>query len=209
MIRVAVVDDHPAPRVGIVQAVGRAPDIEVVGEASNVAEAWDLLAQNPIDVLLLDLHMPDFDPFHEVRKMRTRHPKVHILVVSAEDDEDMVHSMTELGIAGYLLKDEDLDKYIEAVREVAQGQPFFSKRILRAALNGGPVLPVLTRREKEVLELVARGDTSAQVGRALHITERTVNNHIENIFRKLEVNTRTAAATKAQELGLISVWKGK
>jgi len=209
MVRVVVADDHPAPRAGIVQAISRDPSIQVVGEASNGPEVWDLLAKGKFDVLLLDINMPDFDPDREVPDMRTRYPGVRVLVVTADDTEESVCSLVEAKVTGYLLKDEDVDRYIEAIHDVAQGRPFFSKRILSAALNGGTSSPALTRREKQVLKLVAQGDTSEQVAKTLTISERTANFHVANILRKLNVDSRTAAAAKASEMGLISAWRDR
>jgi DNA-binding NarL/FixJ family response regulator len=207
MVRVVVADDHPAPRAGIVQAISRDPSIQVVGEASNGPEVWDLLAKGGFDVLLLDLNMPGFDPDYEVPNMQTRYPGVKVLVVTADDTEESVCSLVEARVAGYLLKDEDMDRYIEAIHDVAQGRPFFSKRILSVALDGGTSLPTLTQREKQVLKLVARGDTSEQVAKTLIISERTVNFHVANILHKLNVDSRAAAAAKASEMGLISAWR--
>lgn len=207
MIRIAVADDHPVPRAGIVQGTSQDPSITLVGEASTGPEVWELLAANEIDVLLLDLDMPDFQFRDEIPLMRKRYPKVKILIVTAYDQECLVRLLVEAGVDGYLLKDEDLEKYIEAIHDVANNRRFFSKRIVSAALNGGAGLPDLTPREREVLELVGRGQTSEQVSRILSITERTVNFHVASALRKLDVDSRTAAATKAQDLQIISIWR--
>lgn len=209
MIRVAVADDHPAPRSGIIQAISRDPNIRVVGEAGNGPEVWDLLEKGGFEVLLLDLSMPGFDPESEVPTMRKQYPRTKILVVTADDTEESVCSLVEAKVHGYLLKDEDMDRYIEAIHDGAQGQPFFSKRILGAALNGGTKVDMLTLREKEVLELLARGDTSYQVAIALDISRRTANFHVGNILCKLEVDSRTAAAAKATGMGFIAAWRTK
>lgn len=207
MIRVVVADDHPAPRAGIVQAISRDPNIQVVGEASTGPEVWDLLTKGRFDVLLLDLNMPDFDPDVEVPTMRKRYPDVRILVVTADDTEESVSSLAEAKVAGYLLKEEDMDRYIEAIHDVAQGHLFFSKRILPVAMNGGTAVPILTRREMQVLKRLAEGDTSEQVAKALTIRKRTVDFHAANILRKLNVDSRAAATAKATEMGLITAWR--
>lgn len=207
MIRVVVADDHPAPRAGIVQAISRDPDIRVVGEASNGPEVWDLLEKGRFDVLLLDLNMPGFDPDTEVPTMRKRYPDVPILVVTADDTEESVASLVDAKVAGYLLKEEDMDRYIEAIQDVALGRPFFSKRILSAALNGTTSPPILTRRERQVLRRLAEGDTSEQVAKALKIRKRTADFHATNIMRKLDVDSRAAATAKATDMGIISTWR--
>lgn len=207
MIRVVVADDHPAPRAGIVQAISRDPNIRVVGEAGTGPEVWDLLAKCKFDVLLLDLNMPGFDADVEVPIMRKRYPDVRILVVTADDTEESVSSLVEARVTGYLLKDENMERYIEAIHDVAQGQPFFSKRILSAALNSGTTPPILTRREMQVLSRLAEGDTSEQVAKALKMRKRTADFHAANILRKLDVDSRAAATAKATEMGLISAWR--
>lgn len=207
MIRVVVADDHPAPRAGIVQALSRDPNIEVVGEASNGREVWALLASLDLDVLMLDLNMPDLNVPGEVYDMRARYRDVKILIVTADNSEESVASLKGAKVAGYLLKEEDMDRYIEAVHDVAEGRPFFSKRILSVAVNGGTPLPILTRREEEVLHLVAQGDTSAQIAHALQIQKRTADFHVANVLEKLNVESRAAATAKAISLGLISPWR--
>jgi DNA-binding NarL/FixJ family response regulator len=207
MIRVVVADDHPAPRAGIVQAISRDPDIRVVGEASTGPEVWELLAKGRFDVLLLDLNMPNFAPDVEVPSIRKRYSDVRVLVVTADDTEESVASLVEAKVAGYLLKEEDMDRYIEAIHDVAQGRPFFSKRILSAALNSRTSPPILTRREMQVLNRLAEGDTSVQVAKALKMRKRTADYHATNIMRKLNVDSRAAATAKATEMGLISNWR--
>ncbi|MEJ2738132.1 MAG: response regulator transcription factor [Anaerolineae bacterium] len=207
MIGVVVADDCPALRVGIIQTINLDPDIEVMGEAGTGPEVWDLLGRGRFDVLLLDLHMPNFDPDTEVHAMRKQHPNVQILVVTADASWESVSSLVKAQVAGYLLKHEDIDKYTEAIHDVAQGQPFFSKRILPAALGGGVTLVSLTPREKQVLIRLAVGDRSKEIARALKIRKRTVDFHVTNILRKLDVDSRAAAIAKAIEMGLISPWR--
>lgn len=207
MIRVVVADDHPASRAGIIQAISRHPNIQVVGETGTGPGVWELLAKGKFDVLLLDLNMPGFDPDVEVPAMRKRYPDVRILVVTADDTEESVSSLVEARVAGYLLKEEDMERYIEAIHDVVGGQPFFSKRILGTALNGGTTSTLLTRREKQVLGRLAEGETSEQVARGLKITKRTADFHVSNILRKLDVDSRAAATAKATEMGLISAWR--
>lgn len=203
MIRVVVADDHPAPRAGIVLAIQRDPDIEIIGEASTGPEVWDRLANERFDVLLLDLTMPDFDPYREVPEMRKRYPDVQILIVTADDTEESVSSFADAKVAGYLLKEEDADRYIEAIHDVAEGRAFFSKRILSAALNGVTAPTPLTKRELQVLERLAEGGTSAQIAHVLKITKRTVDFHASNIMQKLDVEGRAAATAKATQMGLL------
>jgi DNA-binding NarL/FixJ family response regulator len=207
MIRVLIVDDHPAMRAGVKQAISEARDIEVVGELSNGAELWAYLARSLPDVLLLDLLMPGFDPMQEIPRIRKLYPDVQILIVTFYDTGEFVLPLVKMGVAGYLLKEEEMSTYVQAIRDVGEGGVFYSKRILPLAVGGGIDTPALTRREFEVMKLVAQGKTSEQIAAELVVVRRTVDFHVENVMRKLGVDNRTAAAAKASELNLISTWR--
>ena len=207
MIRVLIVDDHPAMRAGVKQAIGEAPGIEVVGELSNGADLWAYLEKSLPDVLLLDLLMPGFDPMQEIPRIRKQYPDVQILIVTFYDTSEFVLPLVKMGVAGYLLKEEEMSTYVQAIRDVAEGSVFYSKRILPLAIGGSMDVPVLTQREFEVMKLVAQGKTSEQIAAELVVVKRTVDFHVENVMRKLGVDNRTAAATKASELNLISTWR--
>ena len=204
VITIIVADDHPALRAGVVQAVAKVPDIAVIGEAGSGPELWELLANTPPNVLLLDINMPDFNILKEVPRLSSQHPALKILVITIYDNEEYIRSLVKMGVAGYLLKEESLDTYINAIYAIAGGGKFFSQRIVPITLKGGMDTPALTLRETEVLQLVAMGITSEQIANKLSVVPRTVNFHIENICCKLNTANRTAAAVKAIELGLIS-----
>jgi DNA-binding NarL/FixJ family response regulator len=207
MIRVLIVDDHPATRAGVIKAISGAPDIEVVGELSSARELWAYLEKSVPDVLLLDLLMPKFDPLVEIRRIRKRYPEMQILIVTFYDTNEFILPLVKMGIAGYLLKEEEMSTYVQAIRDVADGGVFYSKRILPLAVGGGTGAPTLTPREFDVLKLVAQGKTSEQIAAELVVVRRTVDFHVENILRKFGVDNRAAAATKATELNLISAWR--
>ena len=207
MIRVLIVDDHPATRAGVIQAISSAPDIEVVGELNSAREMWAYLQKNMPDVLMLDLLMPEFDPLGEVRRLRKQYRDLRILIVSFYDRQEFIVPLVKMGVAGYLLKEEQMSTYVQAVRDVADGGVFYSKRILSLVVNGGTYTPTLTPREADVLKLVAQGKTSEQIAGELDVSRRTVDFHVENVMRKFAVDSRTAAATKATELNLISAWR--
>jgi DNA-binding NarL/FixJ family response regulator len=207
MIRVLIVDDHPATRAGVIQAISSAPDIEVVGELNSAREMWAYLQKNMPDVLMLDLLMPEFDPLAEVRRLRKQYRDLRILIVSFYDRQEFITPLVKMGVAGYLLKEEQMSTYVQAVRDVADGGVFYSKRILSLVVGGGTYTPTLTPREADVLKLVAQGKTSEQIAGELDVSRRTVDFHVENVMRKFAVDSRTAAATKATELNLISAWR--
>ena len=206
MIRVLVADDHPTLRAGLLQAIKEAPDIEVVGEAGTGPELWARLAEVRPDVLLLDLQMPDFDPFEESPRIQELYPDTGIVVLTIYGDEQHVQALVRAGAGGYLLKEEEASTVVRVIREVAVGKVSYSEDIL-AKVGRGVTTPPLTKREREVLKLVAQGKTSEQIARELVLVKRTVDFHVENACRKLGVDNRTAAAAKASELELISVWK--
>lgn len=206
MIRVLVADDHPTLRAGVLQAIKEAPDIEVVGEAGTGPELWTRLAEVRPDVVLLDLQMPDFDPLQESSRIQEQYPDTGIVVLTIYDDEQHVQALVRAGAGGYLLKEEEAGTVVRVIREVAAGKVSYSDDIL-AKVGRGTTAPPLTKREREVLKLVAQGKTSEHIARELVLVKRTVDFHVENACRKLGVDNRTAAASKASELKLIAVWK--
>ena len=206
MIRVLVVDDHPTLRAGVLQAIKEASDIEVVGEAATGPELWASLAELRPDVVLLDLQMPGFDPFEDSSRIQEQHPDTAIVVLTNYGDEQHIQALVKAGAAGYLLKEEDADTVVSVIRKAAVGKVAYSEDVL-AKVGRGTTTPPLTRRERQVLKLVAQGKTSEQIARELMLVKRTVDFHVENACRKLEVDNRTAAAAKAAELELITVWK--
>jgi DNA-binding NarL/FixJ family response regulator len=204
---VAVIDDHPAMRLGIIAALKNVPDIQVVGEAGSGPELETLLEETVPNVLLLDISMPDFDVFLAVPRMQKQHPQMRIVIVTIHADETHVCRLIELGVDGYLVKEEPLPEYVKAIQTVVTGGTYFSQSIIPIAfgLNTRTSTPSLTPRELEVLSLLATGAKTDAIGEELYITPRTVTTHISNIYSKLAVNNRTAAVRKALELGLISV----
>jgi DNA-binding NarL/FixJ family response regulator len=206
MIQVLVVDDHPTLRAGVLQAIKEASDIEVVGEAATGPELWASLAELRPDVVLLDLQMPGFDPFEDSPRIQELHPDTAIVVLTNYGDEQHVQALVKAGAAGYLLKEEDADTVVRVIRKAAVGKVSYSEDVL-AKVGRGTATPPLTRRERQVLRLVAQGKTSPQIARELMLVKRTVDFHVENACRKLGVDNRTAAAAKAAELELITVWK--
>jgi DNA-binding NarL/FixJ family response regulator len=207
LLSVAVIDDHPATRLGIIAALNKVPDIKVVGEAGTGPELFALLEGTVPNVLLLDISMPDFDVFQAVPRMQKQHPQMRIVIVTIHEDEKHVYRLVELGVEGYLLKEEPVSDYVKAIQTVARGGTYFSQRIVPIAwgLNSRPSTPNLTPRELEVLDLLTTGAKTDAIAEELFITPRTVTTHMSHIYSKLGVNTRAAAVRKAIELGLISV----
>jgi len=207
LLSVAVVDDHPATRLGIIAALNKVSGIHVVGEAGTGPELEALLEGTVPDVLLLDISMPDFDVFQAVPWIQDKYPKMRIVIVTIHEDEKHVYRLAELGVDGYLLKEEPVAEYVKAIEAVIRGGTYFSQRILPIAwgFSSRPSVPNLTPRELEVLELLSTGAKMDVIAQELFITPRTVTTHVSHIYSKLGVNNRTAAMRKAIELGLVSV----
>jgi len=206
LLSVAVIDDHPATRLGIIAALKSVADLEVIGEAGSGPDLAALLQKSVPDVLLLDISMPDFDVFLAVPRMQKQHPRMRIVIVTIHEDEKHVCRLVELGVNGYLVKEEPVTEYVRAIQTVARGGTYFSQRIIPIAwgLNSRPGTPSLTPRELEVLELLATGAKTETIAEELFITPRTATTHMSNIYQKLGTKNRTTAVRRAIELGLIS-----
>ena len=203
-VRLVVVDDHPVVRAGIVGLLAGEPDIEVVGEAADGAQAVEMAIRLLPDVVLMDLRMPVLDGAGATEQILARAPQVRVVVLTTyETDTDILRAV-EAGATGYLLKDAPRDDLVEAVRAAARGQtvlaPSVARRLVSQLRNGQERL---TPRELEVLAGVARGGSNAQIGAELYIGESTVKTHLLRVFAKLGVDDRTRAVTVALERGIL------
>jgi two-component system response regulator DegU len=234
MITVVIVDDHPVVRAGIRMIVDAAPDVTVVGEGASGADALRLVAQHHPDVLLLDVNLPDpstssgqapstgsgqaLNGVEVTRRLREQNTTTAILVLTIYDDRQTIFGLLESGAIGYVLKDEALETVVDAVRAAARGEswlsPAVARQVVRRAVGETPSPPEpppipLTPREKEVLLLLAQGLDNEAIARRLVVTKRTVQNHVSNIYSKLEMSSRTEAALYAIRHGLVQVSKIK
>jgi DNA-binding NarL/FixJ family response regulator len=208
MVRVLLVDDHPVVRVGLRGMLAAAGDIEVVGEAGSGNEAVVLAGTLAPDVVLMDLRMPEVDGVTATERIRAVHPSTRVVVLTTYDTDTDILRAIEAGAAGYLLKDASLDTLADAVRAAARGEtvlapPVAARLVDRMRTPTAPAGETLTPRETEVLALVARGLSNADIGRTLYIGGATVKTHLLRIFAKLDVNDRTAAVTVAMSRGLL------
>ncbi|MEU8763591.1 response regulator transcription factor [Streptomyces sp. NPDC048659] len=214
MLRVLVVDDHPVFRLGMSALLGSLAGIEVVGEAASVAAAVAAAGALVPDVVVMDLHLGEaaasgVDATREILRIL---PGAGVLVVTMLDDDDSVFASMRAGARGYLLKGAAAAEIERAVRAVANGEVILGPAVAgravayltgRAEAAGGPVpLPELTSREREVLDLVARGLDNLAVSRRLTLSPKTVRNHLSNILAKLQAATRAEAIVRARRSGL-------
>jgi DNA-binding NarL/FixJ family response regulator len=208
-LRVLIADDHPVFRGGLRALLATDPDLEVVAEAADGAEAISLTAQEQPDVVLMDLHMPDRDGVAATREILQSDPHVAVLVLTMFDD-DSVFAAMRAGARVYLLKGTNQADIVRAVHAVGAGGAMFGPAVAQRMLEffahaqtrPAAVFPQLTDRERDVLDLVAQGLNNGRIARRLSISEKTVRNHVSNIFTKLAVVDRAQAVIRAREGGL-------
>jgi DNA-binding NarL/FixJ family response regulator len=208
-IRVVVVDDHPLFRMGMAGLLGSLDGITVVGQASGVQQAREVV-DDAVDVVLMDLDLAGDSGIELTRELVRARPGLAVLVVTMSDDDEAVAAAVRVGARGYLLKDAGPDEVERAVRAVANGEMILGPRVAARAmahLVAGRTavrvpFPELTDREREVLDLIARGFDNAVISRRLVLSPKTVRNHVANILAKLSIRDRSAAIVRAREEGL-------
>lgn len=210
-IRVFICDDHTLFRQGIRKLLELEKDMEVVGEAGNGQEMLGMLQKARPDVVLMDIVMPKMDGITAAYKFKKILPHANIIILTGYSDERYIFRAIKAGATGYLLKDASVEELIEAIRRVYKGealvQPVIAAKVLkefamldkRNIKEGEMFYNDLTEREMEILRLIALGGSNKEIAQKLGITEKTVKNHISNIFQTLHVNNRTQAAIYALE----------
>ena len=206
-IRILIIDDHPVVREGLAGMLAGQPDFAVVGEAKDGAEAVAMDAQLQPDVLLMDLRMPGMDGVAAIEAVRAKRPSANILVLTTYDsDADIVRAI-EAGATGYLLKDTPREELFRAIRATAKGESVLATAVAARLMTRmrAPAEENLSAREIEVLQLVYKGASNREIGKALHISTATVKTHLIHIYGKLGVDDRTSAVTVALERGILSL----
>ena len=206
MIRLLVVDDHPIIRDGLRGTFTGETDIEVVGEAGNGAEALALVARLRPDLVLMDLRMPQLDGVSAIKAIRESFPAVRVLVLTTFDSETDVLPAIEAGATGYLLKDAPAAELLRAVRAAARGESVLSPSVAGKLMGRvrKPPQSKLTKRELEVLTLVADGATNRSAAASLFISEASIKTHLLHIYAKFEVRDRAAAVGEAYRRGILT-----
>lgn len=210
-LRVLIADDHPLFRDGMRGLLATQPDIEVAGEASTGEEAVRLAEELEPEVVLMDIKMPGLSGIEATRRILAADPRVRILVVTMFEDDATVFSAMRAGARGYVLKDDDKDDVLGAIRTVGRGGavfgPSIAARLVDFLTTARPAVPkenfpTLTDREREMLHLMAKGASNAEIARLLSLSPKTVANYVSNILHKLRVADRVQAIARAHEAGL-------
>jgi DNA-binding NarL/FixJ family response regulator len=210
-LRVLIADDHPLFRHGIREFLNLTTEIHVVGEATSGEEAITQAEALQPDVILMDVNMPGVNGIEATRRILHDSPHIRILVVTMFEDDGTVFAAMRAGGRGYILKDAEKENILRAIQAVANGEAIFSPTIAtrlidffatQASTLPKEIFPSLTEREREILQLIARGQSNADIARELSLSSKTVYNYVSNILSKLQVADRAQAIIRAREAGL-------
>jgi len=210
-IRILIADDHALVREGLRAVLGSEPDMEVVGEAATGKEVLERAAELRPDVILMDIQMPGINGIEASRRILDASPKVGVVVLTMFEDDESVFSAMRAGARGYVLKGAHPSEILKVLRAVAGGEAYFGPEIARRLVDffstpksasPAEAFPELTAREREILDLIARGHNNATIAARLFVSPKTVGNHISHIFTKLQVADRAQAIIRAREAGL-------
>ncbi|MFZ4721120.1 MAG: response regulator [Ilumatobacteraceae bacterium] len=216
MIRVALVDDQAMVRAGFRMILETEDDVTVVGEAADGAEALELVVRSAPDVVLMDVRMPKMDGIEATRRIVAAGNGAKVLMLTTFDLEDYVYAALRAGASGFLLKDAPAEQLVSAVRVVAAGDALLAPSVTRLlidevsrrpavdAASVAPGLGDLTERELEVLRLMARGMSNAEIAQALYLGEATVKTHVGRVLTKLDLRDRVQAVVLAYESGIVT-----
>lgn len=203
-IRIMIIDDHPVVRAGLASMLSTQPDIDVAASASSGQEALALLDSITADVILMDLRMPGMSGLEAMRLIKSRLDPPKIIVLTSFDTDEDIYQCVGAGAHGYILKNAPQEQLLEAIKVVRSNGRYFPADIA-SRLKERMTRSNLTPREHQVLQLVAKGCTNKEIGRAFGISDNTARNHVNSIIEKLEVSDRTEAATIAIRQGLVSL----
>jgi DNA-binding NarL/FixJ family response regulator len=207
-IRVLIADDHLVVREGLTTILLSTGEFEIVGQAVNGQEAIDQAKKLRPDVVLIDVQMPQLSGIEATHLISQQIPTTRVVILSSFDQDEYVYRGIQAGAKGYLLKDGELDELLNVVRAAARGESLLPPRIATKLVDRIAVSPgqqSLTCREMEVLHSLAQGLRNKEIAAQLHITERTVKNHVANIIAKLGVKSRTEALSHALKEGLVKL----
>jgi DNA-binding NarL/FixJ family response regulator len=210
-VRVVLADDHPMVRYGIAAVLADAPEVDLVAEAADGSELLAMVAEHDPDVVVTDLDMPGVSGIEAITRLLQLRPGLPVLVLTMHAEDESLFAALRAGAKGYLLKGADRAELVRAILSVASGEAVYGAAVasrIVAFFTGAQkdyaaqVFPELTDRERDVLSLLADGRRNSEIAAALHLSDKTVRNHVSAVLLKLQVPDRTAAAIKAREAGL-------
>lgn len=203
-IQILLADDHALIRDGLKKILSMEPGFRIIGEAVNGKEAVELSLQLTPDIILMDINMPVMNGIEAAKQVKNNQPGIGIIALTIHDDEEYVSELINSGVSGYTLKDINSEELVETIKKVFKGESVFHPDITRKLLGEFRRMagdykgrPNLTARELEILEHVTLGANNREIAGNLFISEKTVKNHLTNIFKKIDVNHRTQAALYA------------
>jgi two-component system, NarL family, response regulator LiaR len=214
MIRVLICDDQDLVCEGLKAILGTDPGLQVVGVANDGAEALELIPRLNPDLVLMDLKMPGMNGVHATRYIRRKHPEVQVLVLTTYDADEWVFDAIRAGARGYLLKDTPRERLLSAIREAVAGKTpvdpdvagkLFARVVQPTSVPDAAIASLLSEREREVLGLLGKGLSNADIAARIYLSEGTVRNYVSSIFEKLGVTDRTQAAVLAIRSGLVDL----
>ena len=210
-IRLMLADDHRMLREGLRRSMSER-GFDIVGEARDGAEAVELAAALRPDVILMDVTMPEMDGVEATRQIKARHPEIRIVMLTMHADQDVLADAIRAGANGYLVKDCSTDEIASAIETVAGGETALSPRLAASMLAevrrgdlGSDPERIVTKREEEVLQLIADGCSTPEVAEQLYISQKTVKNHLASIYQKLDARDRTQAVLSAVRMGIVTL----
>jgi DNA-binding NarL/FixJ family response regulator len=208
-INIIIADDHAILRDGLASLLRTEKDIHIVATVSNGYEVIEQLADQRVDICLLDINMPGMDGIETAKLLRQRKPEVRIVMLTTYNDREIISELLQLGVAGYLLKNSDKEELVEAIHKVMKGRHYFSGEVEDIILKGfDRVKPLetveLTERELEVVRLLAKEYTNEKIAGELHISYRTVETHRKNIMQKTKAHNLAGLLKFAYSKGLVN-----
>ncbi len=213
IIRILIADDHSMVREGLKSLIELEDDIEVVGQAGDGQDAYNKIVDLKPDVVLLDINMPIMNGLEVLAKLQSDKIDVNVLILTIHNEIEYLYKAVEIGVNGYVLKDSESDVLIKAIRSINSGESYIQPNmasLLFKKINGELDNQVkhnkLTKREIEVLKLITQGLLNKEIADELCISEKTVKNHVSNIFKKIEVSDRTQAAVYAIKNNLVDIF---
>ncbi|MGY6500129.1 MAG: response regulator [Acidimicrobiales bacterium] len=212
-IRLMLADDHRMLREGLRRSMTE-HGFDVVGEASDGAEAVDMAADLVPDIILMDVTMPELDGVEATRLVKAANPAIRVIMLTMHADQEVLAAAIRSGASGYLVKDCSTEEIADAIRSAVSGETTLSPALAASMLNevrklDPPEQPeedrVVTKREEEVLQLIADGCSTPEVAERLYISQKTVKNHLASIYQKLDARDRTQAVLQAVRMGIVSL----